>query len=105
MKDAAGYVEVREREARRANLALRAEILTILLFLPGLGLLVTMIVLLNTIVVMKILPEEAAFLGPDLLPNFSLGPGPIAVVVLVFLIPAGLFMSAGVVLRRFLLRD
>jgi len=106
MKDGAGYVEVREQDARRANLALRAEIFGILLFLPGLGLLVPLAVLLNTVVVMKILPEEAQLVDGTILgPSLDVGLMHIVVTGLVFLIPAGLCMSVGVVLRYFLLRD
>ena len=99
MRDMASHVKMREREAKLANVDLRAEICAILLFLPGLGFLAIMILTLSMFVIMGLLPEDVS------VPPFRMGLGWAAVAVLDFLIPAGLFMSAGVVLRHFLLRN
>jgi O-antigen/teichoic acid export membrane protein len=84
--------------AEQANRELRVELAGILLFLPGLGFLVAGLVLLATAFVSHVLPEEAGSLPPGL----DFGFWPVLIGVLVLLVPAVLFMSAGVVLRRFL---
>jgi hypothetical protein len=84
--------------AEQENRELRVELAGILLFLPGLGFLVAGLVLLATAFVSHVLPEE----GRPLPPGLDFGFWPVLIGVLVLLVPAALFMSAGVVLRRFL---
>jgi hypothetical protein len=74
-------------------------------FLVGLVLVIMAVVLLATVFVDRILPEDADPSVSTILPQLSFGVWPAVIGILVFLFPAAVLMSAGVVLRRFLEKE
>jgi hypothetical protein len=92
-----------EEDVRCANRAATLEMLAIGLFLVGLVFVILALVFPVGFFVEQMAPEQAAP-APQLmiLPASMFGPWATLLGVLPFLVPAGVLMSAGLVLRRFL---
>ena len=105
MTDLARSLTRHSDEEKQANRMLTVELSAIVLFLAGLALVVAAVVLLATVFASSVLPEDADPSVGQMFPQLTFGVWPVVIGILVFLFPAGLLMSAGVVLRRFLEKE